>query len=74
MTRIRRSRFVEIAPVDFLIEREHQGLSRWRKSAPRELEKKRLLLALWLRQIEEAERHDFLLIGPCRRWVRIDFP
>jgi len=55
---------------EMLLLRERLGLRRYRKSAKRDPEKKKLLLDLALKRIEKAERDNFLLTGPRKRRFR----
>jgi len=65
--KIRRNKYREESPVEYLLLRERLGLGRYRKTKQRDPEKRRLLLKLNLCRIEEAEKDDFTLIGDRRR-------
>ena len=51
--------------------RERLGLRRYRKTAPREPEKRQLLLDMALKKIYKAERNNFILIGHRKRRVNL---
>ncbi len=63
--------YEETSPVEFLLLREKLGLKRYRKTTKRDEEKRRILLELALKKIEEKEKDDFLLLGYRRRKVKI---
>jgi hypothetical protein len=63
----RRRQYREEGPLESLLLRERLGLQRYRKTRRRDGEKKRLLLDLWLKTIEEREKSDYIRIGPKRR-------
>ncbi len=65
--------FEEQSPLEFLLLREKLGMKRYRKSQARDPEKKKLLLQLALKKIEEREKKDFLLLEFRKRKVNI-FP
>jgi hypothetical protein len=69
--RMRVKKYEERSPVEFLLLREKLGMGRYRKTAKRDEEKRKLLLKLWLKQIEEKEKNDFILLGFRRRKVTI---
>lgn len=69
--KIRKIKFEEISPVDFLVFREKLGIKRYRKMFRRDPEKRKVLLNLALKKIEEKEKEDFILIGFRRRKVNI---
>jgi hypothetical protein len=54
-----------------LVLRDRPGLQRYRKTVPRDPEKKKLLLELALKRIEKAERDNFFPIGFRKRRVRL---
>jgi hypothetical protein len=68
----RKTRYQEASPLESLLLRERLGLGRYRKTRRRAPEKRKLLLNLWLKTIEERERDDYLPLGPKRRRVRTD--
>ena len=55
------------SPVEYLRLRQRLGHGRYFKVAPRDRKKTALLLRLALKQIENAEKHDFIRLGE-RRW------
>jgi hypothetical protein len=65
--------FEERSPLEFLLLREKLGMKRYRKTLPRDQEKKQILLQLGLKKIEEREKNDFLPLDFRRRKVTI-FP
>lgn len=67
--KIRTKKFKDSSPIDFLILREKLGIKRYRKMSRREPEKRKLLLDLALKKMEEKE--DFILISYKRRKVNI---
>ena len=69
--KIKIKKFEEISPVEFLLLREKLGLKRYRKSMKRDKVKRKILIDLGLKKIEEKEKEDFLLIGYRRRKVNI---
>jgi hypothetical protein len=64
-------KYEEESPVEVLLLRQRLGLKRYRKTARRDEEEKKLLLELGLRKIEEREKNDFISIGFRRRKVKI---
>ena len=55
--------------IEQLLMREDMGLSRYRKAAPRDEEKRAILLQLALAKISKAEGKNFLPLGFRRRRV-----
>jgi DNA-directed RNA polymerase subunit N (RpoN/RPB10) len=64
-------KFEEGSPVEFLLLREQLGMKRYRKRLQRDEEKRKLLLELGLKKIEEKEKEDFILLGYRRRKVKL---
>jgi hypothetical protein len=64
-------KFEEESPVEFLLLRERLGIKRYRKTTKREEEKRKILLRLSLKKIEEKEKDDFIPLGYRRRKVKI---
>jgi len=64
-------KYEETSPVEFLLLREKLGLKRYRKTAKRDEEKRKILLELSLKKIEEKEKDDFIPLGYRRRKVKI---
>jgi hypothetical protein len=69
--KVTRTKFEDISPVDFLVLREKLGIKRYRKMSVRAPEKRKLLLDLALKKIEEKEKEDYILLGFRRRKVNI---
>lgn len=57
--------------MDFLILRDKAGLRRYRKTAKRDEEERKILLNLALKKMEEKEKDDFIVLGYRRRKLRI---
>jgi len=57
--------------VEMLVLRDRLGLRRYRKTVPRDPEKKKLLLELALKRIKKAERDNFVSLGFRKRRVRL---
>ena len=64
-------KFEEESPVEFLLLREKLGIKRYRKTTIRDEEKRKLLLKLSLKKMEEKEKDDFISLGYRRRKVKI---
>ena len=64
-------KYEETSPVEFLLLREKLGIKRYRKTAKRDEEKRKILLELGLKKIEEKEKDDFIPLGYRRRKVKI---
>lgn len=64
-------KYKEGSPVEFLLLREQLGMRRYRKRSKRDEEKRKILLELGLKRIEEKEKEDFILVGYRRRKVKI---
>jgi hypothetical protein len=69
--KLRIRKYEEGSPVEFLVLRERLGMGRYRKRSKRDEEKRKILLELGLKKIEEKERDDFILVGYRRRKVKI---
>jgi len=67
-------KYEEGSPVEFLLLREQLGMKRYRKCLKRNEEKKKILLDLGLKKIEEKEKEDFFTLGYRRRKVLIHTP
>jgi hypothetical protein len=68
--KVRTKKYDEALPVEFLLLREKMGIGRYRKTIRRDEEKRKILLDLRLKKIEE-EKDDFIFLGYRRRRVRI---
>jgi hypothetical protein len=64
-------KYEEASPVEFLLLREKLGIKRYRKTTMRDEEKRKILLELGLKKIEEKEKDDFIPLGYRRRKVKI---
>jgi len=69
--KIKKKKFEEVSPVEFLLLREKIGVGRYRKTRKRSIEERKILLELGLKRIEEKEKEDFVPLGPRRRKIRI---
>lgn len=69
--KVRIKKYEEISPVEFLLLRQTLGIKKYRKSAKRDEEERKILLDLWLKKIEEKEKDDFIPLGYRRRRVKI---
>ena len=56
--------------VEMLLLRDRLGLGRFRKTAARDPEKRKLLLELALDRMEKAEHSNYALVGSRKRRVR----
>jgi hypothetical protein len=63
--------FRELSATPFLLRRQACGFGRYMKTAPRDPEKWRILLRLYLNIIAKRERDDYIPLGPRRRRVKI---
>jgi len=63
-------KYEELSPVEFLVLRDSLGLKRYRKTAKRDEEERKILLDLGLKKIEEKEQDDFIPAGFRRRRMR----
>ena len=71
---IRRVRkYKDISSADFLLLRQRLGLKRYRKTLIREAEKRKILLDIALKRIEDKERNDFIPLGYRRRKLNLTF-
>jgi hypothetical protein len=64
-------KYEEGSPLEFLLLREQLGMGRYRKRSKRDEEKRKILLELGLKKIEEKEKDDFILVGYRRRKVKV---
>ena len=65
--RERRKKYGDGGSIDVLLMRDRLGVGRYRKTRGRSVEKRELLLDLWLRTIKERERKDYLRLGQRKR-------
>jgi len=70
----RRRKFEEESPIESLLWREQLGMGRYRKRSKGDEEKRKVLLELWLKKIEEKEKDDFIPVGYRRRKGKIISP
>jgi len=68
-TRIKK--FDEASPVELLLLRNKLGLGRYIKTGKRDYEKRKLLLDIALKKIEEKEKDDFIPVGFRRRRMKV---
>ncbi len=71
--KMRIKKYEEKSPAEFLLLRERLGMGRYRKQLKRDEEKRKILLELGLKKIEEKEKDDFIPVGYRRRRVKV-FP
>ena len=64
-------KYEEGSPVEFLLLREQLGMRRYRKRSKRDDKKRKILLELGLKRIEEKEKDDFILVSYRRRKVKV---
>ena len=64
-------KYEDRSPVEFLLLREKLGIRRYRKTAKRNEEERKILLNLALKKIEEKEKDDFIPLGYKRRKVKV---
>ena len=69
--KVRIKKYEEGSPVEFLLLREQLGMGRYRKRSERDEEKRKILLELGLKKIEEKKKDDFIPVGYRRRKVKI---
>lgn len=69
--KIRTKKYEDISPVEFLMLREKLGLRRYRKTAKRDEEERKILLDLGLKKIEEKEKDNFISVGYKRRKLKV---
>jgi hypothetical protein len=70
----RTKKYEEGSPVEFLLLRERLGMGRYRKRSKRDEEKRKILMELGLKRIEEKEKDDFIQVDYRKRKVKIIFP
>lgn len=69
--KIKAKKYEDISPVEFLVLRDKLGLRRYRKTAKRDNNERKILLELGLKKIEEKETNDFIPVGYRRRRLKI---
>jgi len=68
-TRIKK--YDEASPVELRLLRNKLGLGRYIKTVKRDDEKRKLLLDIALKKIEEKEKGDFIPVGFRRRRMKV---
>lgn len=69
--KIKRKKYEDISPIEFLVLRDKLGLKRYRKTVKRDEEERKILFELGIKKIEEKEKDDFIPLGYRRRKVKI---
>ncbi len=69
--RVKRRKFEEVSPLEFLLLREELGLKRFRKVKKREPEKREVLIELALERMKKKEENDYQVIGERRRRLKL---
>jgi hypothetical protein len=69
--KVRRKKYEDISPVDFLVLRDALGLKRYRKKIKRDEEERKILLDIGIKKIKEKEKNDFIPLGYRRRKLKI---
>jgi hypothetical protein len=69
--KVRRKKYEEASPIDYLLLREKLGIKRYKKQAKRDTDEREILLDLAIKKIEEKEKDDFIPIGYRRRKIKI---
>jgi hypothetical protein len=62
--------FSDLSPIQFITMRQSLGLGRYIRIAPRDPEKWKILLRLYLNIMTKHEQDDYLLLGRHRRRIR----
>jgi len=70
--KIRKTKYEEVSPLEFLSLREKLGIGRYKKTRIRDIAKKKLLRDLALKKMDQAEKDDYILIGERKRRLKID--
>lgn len=65
--KIRKRKWEEISPLEFLVLRDRLGFKKYRKQTKRDPEEKKILIDLGLKRIKEMEKKNFLSLGYRRR-------
>ncbi len=69
--KIKKKKYEDISPVEFLVLREKLGLKRYRKTAKRDPDERKILLALSLKKITDKEKDDFIPVGYRKRRLKV---
>lgn len=70
--KIRKTKYEETSPLEFLALREKLGIGRYIKTRSRDDNKKKLLKELALKKMDEAEKDDYIVVGKRRRRLKIE--
>lgn len=70
--KIRRKKFEEVSPLEFLILRDELRLKRFKKVRKREPEEREILMELALEKMREKEENDYQIIGERRRRLKLE--
>lgn len=63
-------KYEDISPTEFLLLRDSLGFGRYRKGNKRDEDKRKILLGLALKKIEEKEKDDFIPLGKRKRRLK----
>jgi len=70
--KIKKTKYEETSPLEFLAMREKLGIGRYRKTRIRDEAKKKLLKELALKKMDEAEKDDYIVTGERRRRLKME--
>ncbi|MDH3973364.1 MAG: hypothetical protein OEV42_03700 [Deltaproteobacteria bacterium] len=70
--KIRKTKYEEVSPLEFLALREKLNIGRYKKERSRDDAKKKLLRELALKKMDEIEKDDYILVGERKRRLKID--
>jgi hypothetical protein len=65
--KIRKRKWEEISPLEFLILRDRLGFKRYKKKIKRNPDERKMLIDLGLKKIKEMEKNNFLSLGYRKR-------
>jgi hypothetical protein len=68
---LKRQLFTDVSPIDQALLRQTLGFAHYRKSLPRDPEKRRILIDLAFDKARQVDRDSYEKIGPRRRRVTI---
>ena len=69
--KVRIRKFKDISGIEFILLRDKFGLKKYRKRRVRDFKKKKILLDLAIKKIEDKERNDFIPVGYRKRKVNM---
>lgn len=69
--KLRKRKFRNVSPLEFLFLRDDRGFQKYRKVLPRDKGEREVLLELALKRTIEAEKENFILVGRRKRKVMI---